>query len=98
MQVVIPLSLQRRVEGLLQDHVDKILLTSNKVSGELENNSSSKVVEDDEPYERQESLVDGSVMEKILQRKSNRMRNMQITWQVDHFLLACLPYKIVSLS
>ncbi|XP_042448520.1 DExH-box ATP-dependent RNA helicase DExH3-like isoform X2 [Zingiber officinale] len=80
-EVVIPLSLQRRVEGLLQDHVDKILLTSNKVSGELENNSSSKVVEDDEPYERQESLVDGSVMEKILQRKSNRMRNMQITWQ-----------------
>ncbi|XP_074566104.1 DExH-box ATP-dependent RNA helicase DExH3-like isoform X2 [Curcuma longa] len=80
-EVVIPLSLQRRVEGLLQDHVDKMLLTSNKVNSELENNSSSKVVEDDEPCESQEPLVDGSVMEKILQRKSNRMRNMQITWQ-----------------
>ncbi|XP_074568055.1 DExH-box ATP-dependent RNA helicase DExH3-like [Curcuma longa] len=80
-EVVIPLSLQRRVEGLLQEHVDRMLLKSNKINSELENNSSSKVVEDVEPYESQEPLVDRSVMEKILQRKSNRMRNLQITWQ-----------------
>ncbi|KAG6471355.1 hypothetical protein ZIOFF_068796 [Zingiber officinale] len=84
MQVVIPLSLQRRVEGLLQEHVDRVLLKSNKINSELENNSSSKVVEDVEPNENQEPLVDRSVMEKILQRKSNRMRNLQITWQESH--------------
>ncbi|WOL20083.1 DExH-box ATP-dependent RNA helicase DExH3 [Canna indica] len=80
-EVVIPLSLQRRVEGLLQEHLDRMLLTCNKVNGELEQGCSSKDVVDVEPYESQGSLVDSSVMEKILQRKSTRMRNLQRTWQ-----------------
>lgn len=86
-QVVIPLSLQRRVEGLLQEHLDRMLLTSYKVNDELEKSSSCKVVEDVEPYESHDSLVDSSVMEKILQRKSTRMRNLQRTWQVNHHTL-----------
>ncbi|KAJ0981719.1 hypothetical protein J5N97_009974 [Dioscorea zingiberensis] len=49
-EVVIPLSLQRRVEDVNLD-------------------------------ENQEFLVDDSVMEKILQRKSSRMRNLQRSWQ-----------------
>nr|XP_019708982.1 DExH-box ATP-dependent RNA helicase DExH3 isoform X2 [Elaeis guineensis] len=80
-EVVIPLSLQRRVEGLLQEHLDRILLTSSKVGDKLETNSAIKDIEDVSLDENQGSLVDGSVMEKVLQRKSWRMRNLQRTWQ-----------------
>lgn len=80
-EVVVPLSLQRRVEGLLQEHLDRMLLTSSKVSDNLETNPAIKDVEDVSLDENQESLVDGSVMEKVLQRKSWRMRNLQQTWQ-----------------
>ncbi|CAL9072844.1 unnamed protein product [Musa acuminata var. zebrina] len=80
-EVMIPLSLQRRVEGLLQEHLDRVLLASNIVNDELGRSSSSKDVEDVDVDENQDSLVDSSVMEKILQRKSIRMRNLQRTWQ-----------------
>lgn len=83
LQVMIPLSLQRRVEGLLQEHLDRVLLASNIANDELGRSSSSKDVEDVDVDENQDSLVDSSVMEKILQRKSIRMRNLQRTWQVD---------------
>ncbi|EHA8589140.1 DExH-box ATP-dependent RNA helicase DExH3 [Cocos nucifera] len=48
-EAVIPLSLQRRVEGLLQEHLDRMLLTSSKASDKLETNSAVKDVEDESP-------------------------------------------------
>ncbi|KAM7476896.1 hypothetical protein LguiB_024139 [Lonicera macranthoides] len=80
-EVVVPLSLQRRVEGLLQEHVDRMELSSRKVSGTSADNKATDQVEDGNPDDNQDSFLDGSVMEKVLQRRSLRMRNMQRTWQ-----------------
>lgn len=80
-QVVIPLSLQRRIEGLLQEHLDRIQFNSRRVDESSVDSKSINQVEDciDEGAD---SLLDGSVMEKVLQRRSLRMRNMQRAWQV----------------
>lgn len=79
-QVVIPLSLQRRVEGLVQEHLDRALLPLDKCGGNLK--SGSEMAENANLDEQHDSLLDRSVMEKILQRKSIRMRNFQRSWQV----------------
>jgi ATP-dependent RNA helicase DHX36 len=79
-QVVIPLSLQRRVEGLVQEHLDRALLPFDKDGRETE--SGSEKTEPANLDERQDPLLDQSVMEKVLQRKSIRMRNFQRSWQV----------------
>ncbi|XAR54513.1 RNA helicase [Bertholletia excelsa] len=81
-EVVIPLSLQRRVEGLLQEYLDRMQLTSNRVSSttaaaELE---ATHRVEDVNPEDNPDAFLDGSVIEKVLQRRSLRMRNMQRAW------------------
>ncbi|XP_058085874.1 DExH-box ATP-dependent RNA helicase DExH3 isoform X2 [Magnolia sinica] len=80
-EVVIPLSLQRRVEGLLQEHLDRMQLNSEKVKDNLVENVAVNQIEDVNEDENQDSLLDASVMEKILQRKSSRMRNLQRAWQ-----------------
>lgn len=80
-EVVIPLSLQRRVEGLLQEHLDRMQLSSGKAS---ESSTDPEAINKDEyvnPDENLDSFLDGSVMEKVLQRRSLRMRSMQRTWQ-----------------
>lgn len=77
-EVVIPLSLQRRVEGLLQEHLDRTELVSGNHSDKFGDNLETEDIKTDE---NEDSLVDGSVMEKILQRKSCRMRNAQRAWQ-----------------
>lgn len=79
-EVVIPLSLQRRIEGLLQEHLDRIQFNSRRVDESSVDSKSINQVEDciDEGAD---SLLDGSVMEKVLQRRSLRMRNMQRAWQ-----------------
>lgn len=83
--MVIPLSLQRRVEGLVQEHLDRALLSLDKSGGNTESGSEvagkANNVNLDEQHD---SLLDRSVMEKILQRKSIRMRNFQRSWQVRH--------------
>lgn len=81
-EVVIPLSLQRRVEGLLQEHLDRMQLSSERVSGTSVDTKATDQVEDVNPDDDPDSFLDGSVMEKVLQRQSLRMRNMQRTWQV----------------
>ena len=82
MQVAIPLSLQRRVEGLLQEHCDRIRLSSAKAN-EISNDAKSiDEVKDVNTDEYGNSYLDESVMEKVLQRRSLRMRNMQRAWQV----------------
>lgn len=87
MQVVIPLSLQRRVEGLLQEHIDRTQLISGKAENILDGTNSSDMVEDVNLDENPDSFLDGSVMEKVLQRRSLRMRNMQRAWQVSFRVL-----------
>ncbi|XP_073030341.1 DExH-box ATP-dependent RNA helicase DExH3 isoform X1 [Primulina eburnea] len=80
-EVVIPLSLQRRVEGLLQEHLDRTLLNSEKADPSLSELDTKNHVENANTDENAESFLDASVMEKVLQRQSLRMRNMQRTWQ-----------------
>lgn len=81
-QVAIPLSLQRRVEGLLQEHCDRIRLSSGKASEISKDAKSIDEVKDVNVDECEDSYLDGSMMEKVLQRRSLRMRNMQRAWQV----------------
>ncbi|CAL4919074.1 unnamed protein product [Urochloa decumbens] len=81
-EVVIPLSLQRRVEGLVQEHLDRMLLSLDKSGGNMESGSEvAKNANNVNLDEQHDSLLDRSVMEKILQRKSIRMRNFQRSWQ-----------------
>lgn len=87
MQVVIPLSLQRRVEGLLQEHIDRTQLSSGKADSVLDGTKSCEMVEEVNMDENPDTFLDGSVMEKLLQRRSLRMRNMQRVWQVSNHVL-----------
>lgn len=80
--MVIPLGLQRRVEGLLQEHLDRVRLSSGKVTANSGDSEHLDQVEKENPDENADSFLDGSVMEKVLQRRGLRMRNMQRTWQV----------------
>ncbi|KAI4965251.1 hypothetical protein ZWY2020_054938 [Hordeum vulgare] len=87
-EVVIPLSLQRRVEGFVQEHLDRSLLPFDKDSGKTE--SGSEKTEHVNLDEKLDPLLDESVMEKILQRKSLRMRNFQRTYKEKERLLAAI--------
>lgn len=80
-EVVIPLSLQRRVEGLLQEHLDRSQLSLDQNCNDTEDRIVSGHPEGAVFDSREGSLVDRSIMEKILQRTSLRMRNLQRTWQ-----------------
>lgn len=82
MQVVIPLSLQRRVEGLLQEHLDRMQITSRKANDRSAEADTSNQIQYVNSVNNSEHLLDGSVMEKVLQRRSLRMRNMQRSCQV----------------
>lgn len=91
--MVIPLSLQRRVEGLLQEHLDRMQLSSEKVSGTSCDIKVTDRGEDVHSNEDPDSFLDGSVMEKVLQRRSLRMRNMQRSWQVSFISSLCYLFK-----
>ncbi|KAL0289636.1 UNVERIFIED_CONTAM: DExH-box ATP-dependent RNA helicase DExH3 [Sesamum angustifolium] len=80
-EVVIPLSLQRRVEGLLQEHLDRTIVNSDEVGDTLDKMKNVNQLENVETAEHTDSFLDGSVMEKVLHRRSLRMRNMQRAWQ-----------------
>lgn len=80
--MVIPLGLQRRVEGLLQEHIDRIQLRVGKEGEDAGAVKSADQVEEINPDDNPDLFLDGSVMEKVLQRRSLRMRNMQRAWQV----------------
>lgn len=80
--MTIPLSVQRRVESLLQEHLDRIKLSPGKC-----NDSSLECKASDADRNLtldgdSDSMLDGSVVEKILQRRSLRLRNMQRAWHV----------------
>ncbi|KAF8041089.1 hypothetical protein BT93_B3112 [Corymbia citriodora subsp. variegata] len=80
-EVVVPLGLQRRVESLLQEHLDRIQLQVGKKGNDASAVKSADQVEEVNPDDNPELFLDGSVMEKVLQRRSLRMRNMQRAWQ-----------------
>ncbi|KAJ6325720.1 hypothetical protein OIU76_012747 [Salix suchowensis] len=80
-EVVIPLSLQRRVEGLLQEHLDRAQLKAENVGGNADDANSIDQTGDISLDENRDSFLDRSVMERVLQRRSLRMRNMQRAWQ-----------------
>ncbi|XP_028756382.1 DExH-box ATP-dependent RNA helicase DExH3-like [Neltuma alba] len=77
-EVVIPLSLQRRVEGLLQEYIDRLHLNCEKLANNVDDSSPANNVDMEDITD---SFVDESVMEKVLQKRSLRMRNMQRSWQ-----------------
>lgn len=92
-----PLALQRRVEGLLQEHLDRAMLSYGNEKTNLENNEkAAKLVENKNLDENPDSFLDRSVMEKVLQRRSLRMRNMQRAWQVQIILSIFLSFFICS--
>lgn len=91
-QVVIPLSLQRRVESLLQEHLDRTILNSKKTGQTSNEMESRNPAENVEKAEHADPFLDASVMEKVLQRRSLRLRNMQRTWQV------CISFDVTSLA
>lgn len=76
-EVVIPVSLQRRVEGLLQEHLDRTQLSSGNIGEKSEESKPIEQTENVNMKENSDSFLDGSVMEKVLQRRSLQMRNMQ---------------------
>lgn len=80
-EVVLPLSLQRRVEGLLQEHLDRMQLISDNVDCSSSETISLDQLEALNNNENEDEFLDESVMEKVLQRKSLRMRNMQRAWE-----------------
>ncbi|MBA0880694.1 hypothetical protein Goshw_013151, partial [Gossypium schwendimanii] len=81
-EVVVPLGLQRRVEGLLQEYLDRLQLNSGKVGENSDIANSIDPAEYVNPDENPDSFLDSSVMEKVLQRRSLRLRNMQRAWQL----------------
>jgi ATP-dependent RNA helicase DHX36 len=70
------------VEGLVQEYLDRLQLNSEKTIDSLDNMNSNNQVKDIDMDENANSFVDESVMEKVLQKRSLRMRNMQRSWQV----------------
>ncbi|XP_007010588.2 PREDICTED: DExH-box ATP-dependent RNA helicase DExH3 [Theobroma cacao] len=80
-EVVVPLGLQRRVEGLLQEYLDRLQLNSGNVRDNSDNANSIDQAEYVNPDENPDYFLDNSVMEKVLQRRSLRLRNMQRAWQ-----------------
>lgn len=98
MQVVLPLSLQRRVEGLLQEHLDRQQLNSGKANEGVDADSQPPKQTEELPDDSSDSFLDGSVMEKVLQRRSMRMRNMQRAWQVLLNHLYLWPSYLMTLN
>jgi ATP-dependent RNA helicase DHX36 len=70
------------VEGLVQEYLDRLQLNSEKTIDSLDDVNSKNQVKDIDMDENANSFVDESVMEKVLQKRSLRMRNMQRSWQV----------------
>ncbi|CAK9156933.1 unnamed protein product [Ilex paraguariensis] len=59
--------------------------SSENPHGNSDETMSNNQVEDLDTDENPDSFLDGSVMEKILQRRSLRMRNMQRAWLVRKY-------------
>lgn len=69
----------------MQEHLDRAELSSGKVTNNMGDDKSIDQVECINLDDNADSFLDQSVMEKVLQRRSLRMRNMQRAWQVRSF-------------
>ncbi|KAL5101959.1 hypothetical protein RYX36_006286 [Vicia faba] len=65
-EVVIPLSLQRRLEGLVQEYLDRLQLNSEKTTDSLDSVNSTNQVKDIDMNENTISFVEEFVVEKVL--------------------------------
>lgn len=74
--------MQRRIEGLLQEHLDRMHLVSGDINSSASNIEANELDEYVNTDKNDDSFLDRSVMEKILIRQSLRMQNMQRAWQV----------------
>ncbi|KAG4949962.1 hypothetical protein JHK86_043201 [Glycine max] len=63
------------------EYLDRLQLNSAKTTDSLDDLNSTNQVKDIDMDENADSFVDESVMEKVLQKRSLRMRNMQRAWQ-----------------
>lgn len=72
---------------MLQEYLDRLQLKSDKTTDHPDDVKSTKQVKDIYIDENADSYVDESVMEKVLQKRSLRMRNMQRAWQVFSFFM-----------
>uniref|UniRef100_K7MCW6 RNA helicase n=1 Tax=Glycine max TaxID=3847 RepID=K7MCW6_SOYBN len=64
-----------------EEYLDRLQLNSAKTTDSLDDLNSTNQVKDIDMDENADSFVDESVMEKVLQKRSLRMRNMQRAWQ-----------------
>lgn len=78
----------------MQEYLDRLQLNSEKTTDCLDSVNSTNQVKDIEMNENANSFVDESVMEKVLQKRSLRMRNMQRSWQVCFFLFDFLIFVV----
>ncbi|CAI8587301.1 unnamed protein product [Vicia faba] len=72
------------LKGLVQEYLDRLQLNSEKTTDCLDSVNSTNQVKDIDMNENTDSSVEESVMsvmEKVLQKRSLRMRNMQRSWQ-----------------
>ena len=74
--------MQRKIEGLLQEHLDRMHLISGEINSSASNIGASELDDYVNTGKNDDSFLDRSVMEKILIRQSLRMQNMQRAWQV----------------
>lgn len=78
----------------MQEYLDRIQLNSEKRSDCLDSFNSTNQVKDIDMNENASSFVEESVMEKVLQKRSLRMRNMQRSCQVCFFLFDFLIFVV----
>ena len=74
---------------MLQEYLDRLQLKSEKTTDHLDDVKSTNQVKDIYIDENADAFVDDSVMEKVLQKRSLRMRNMQRAWQVFMLIDFC---------
>lgn len=67
---------------MLQEHLDRTILNYEKAGDSWDKTEYNDQAETVDTAENTNSFIDDSVMEKVLQRRSLRMRNMQRAWQV----------------
>lgn len=84
-EVNIPLALQRRVESLLQEYLDRIQMNEGGFlddgRSDATDSMSVKLNEDSLLEQTEDHSLDETVLEKILQRRSWRIHNLQRSWQ-----------------
>lgn len=86
------------MEGLIQEYLDRLQLNSEKTADCLDNVKSTNQIKEIDMDENANFCVDESVMEKVLQKRSLRMRNMQRAWQVWFFVVWSMLLDICILN